>query len=49
LGRLYKALGDNAAAQKELAKVNELQKKAEENLVGKMSTSAPPLNPSQEQ
>ena len=49
LGRLYQALGDTADAGKELHKVQELHKKAEENLVGKISSSPPALNPSDQQ
>ena len=48
MGRLYQATGNAAEAEKELHKVQELHKKAEENLVGKISASPPALNPSQE-
>ena len=34
-------------AEKELHKVQELHKKAEDNLVGKISSSPPALNPSE--
>ena len=47
LGRLYQAIGDSSNAEKELHKVQELHKKAEDNLVGKISSSPPALNPSE--
>jgi tetratricopeptide (TPR) repeat protein len=47
LGRLYQARGDSASAEKELHKVRELHKKAEDSLVGKISASPPALNPSE--
>ena len=42
LARLYRAMGNAAAAQREFAKVNELQDKAEE-LAPKMSDPPPPI------
>jgi tetratricopeptide (TPR) repeat protein len=45
LSRLYKAVGKPADAEKELHKVQELHKKAEDSLVGKIASSPPPLNP----
>jgi tetratricopeptide (TPR) repeat protein len=48
LGRLYQARGNTAEAEKELHKAQELHKKAEEDLVGKIGSSPPPLNPSEE-
>ena len=45
LGRLYKAMGNSAAAEKEFAQVRELQKKAEDNVTEKMGGSPPPLKP----
>jgi len=47
LGRLYQALGKPADAAKELTKVKELHKKAEDSLVGKIASSPPALNPSE--
>ena len=47
LGRLYQAIGRPADAEKELHKVQELHKKAEDSLVGKISSSPPALNPSE--
>jgi tetratricopeptide (TPR) repeat protein len=47
LGRLYQAQGKTADAEKELHKVQELHKKAEDSLVGKISSSPPALNPSE--
>jgi Tfp pilus assembly protein PilF len=47
LGRLYQALGNPADAEKELHKVQELHKKAEDSLVGKIAISPPALNPSE--
>jgi tetratricopeptide (TPR) repeat protein len=47
LGRLYQALGKPTEAEKELHKVQDLHKKAEDSLVGKMSSSPPALNPSE--
>jgi tetratricopeptide (TPR) repeat protein len=44
LGRLYQAMGNKAAAQKEFAKVRELQQqKVEEDIVHTMSAAPPPL------
>jgi len=48
LSRLYQSVGDKASAEKELHKVQELHKKAEENLVGKMANSPPAVNPPQQ-
>jgi Tfp pilus assembly protein PilF len=48
LGRLYQARGDGADAEKELQKVQELHKKAEESLVGKIAISPPALNLSED-
>jgi TolA-binding protein len=45
LGRLYQAQGKTTDAKKELHKVQELHKKAEDSLVGKISSSPPPLDP----
>jgi hypothetical protein len=45
---LYQAQGKTADAAKELHTVQELHKKAEQSLVGKMSSSPPPLNPSEQ-
>ena len=47
LGRLYQAVGKPAEAEKELHKVQELHKKAEDSLVGKIASSPPALNPSE--
>ena len=47
LGRLYQAVGKPAEAEKELHKVQELHKKAEDSLVGKIPSSPPALNPSE--
>jgi tetratricopeptide (TPR) repeat protein len=47
LGRLYQAIGKPADAEKELHKVQELHKKAEDSLAGKISSSPPALNPSE--
>ncbi len=49
LGRLYQAMGKTAEAEKELHKVQELHEKAEDSLVGKISSSPPALNPSEAQ
>jgi tetratricopeptide (TPR) repeat protein len=43
LGRLYQAMGDTAAAQKEFARVRELHEKEDENVAAKMSGAPPPL------
>jgi tetratricopeptide (TPR) repeat protein len=43
LGRVYQATGNRAAAQKEFAKVRELQEKTEEDVARKMSAAPPPL------
>jgi len=45
LGRLYQALGNTTAANQEFAKVRELHKKADDDLLEKMSGSPPPLQP----
>jgi tetratricopeptide (TPR) repeat protein len=45
LGRLYQAMRNTAAANKEFAKVRELHKKSEDDLSEKMSGSPPPLPP----
>jgi tetratricopeptide (TPR) repeat protein len=43
LGRLYQAMGEKAAAQKEFAKLRELHQKADEDIASKMSGSQPAL------
>jgi tetratricopeptide (TPR) repeat protein len=43
LGRVYQATGNQAAAQKEFAKVRELHDKAEEDVARKMSAAPPPI------
>jgi hypothetical protein len=43
LGRVYQATGNQAAAQREFAKVGELHEKAEEDVARKMSAVPPPL------
>jgi tetratricopeptide (TPR) repeat protein len=45
LGRLHQAMGNTAAAQQEFARVRELHKKTEGDLLEKMSGSPPPLQP----
>ncbi len=48
LGRLYKATGDDVAAQKEFSKLRELHQKADDDIASKMSGSAartPPAQP----
>ena len=45
LGRLYQAMGNRAAAQQEFSKVRELHKKADDDLLEKMSGSPPPIQP----
>jgi tetratricopeptide (TPR) repeat protein len=40
LGRLYRALGENAAATKELQQAQELHQQLDESLIGKMSHTA---------
>ena len=45
LGRLYQAMGDTAAANQEFARVRELHKKSDDDLLEKMSGSPPPLQP----
>jgi len=44
---LYQALGKPADAGRELQKVQELHKKVEDSLVGKIAPSPPALNPSE--
>jgi len=43
LGRLYQAMGEKVAAQKEFAKLRELHQKADEDIASKMSGSQPAL------
>jgi predicted Zn-dependent protease len=43
LGRVYQATGNQAAAQREFAKVRELHNKSEEDVARKMSAAPPPL------
>jgi predicted Zn-dependent protease len=43
LGRVYQAIGNQAAAQREFAKVRELHNKSEEDVARKMSAAPPPL------
>jgi len=43
LGRVYRALGDRAASQKEFERVRQLQRRADEDLARKMSASPPAL------
>ena len=43
LGNIYKAMGEKELAQREFAKVRELQENPEEDLVRKMSSSPPSL------
>jgi len=45
LGRLYQAMGNSSAAQQEFARVQELHKKTEDDLLEKMSGAPPPLKP----
>jgi len=45
LGRVYQVMGNTAAANQEFAKVRELHKKADEDLLEKMSGAPPPLKP----
>ena len=45
LGRVYQAMGKTAEANTEFARVRELHKKSDEDLLEKMSGSAPPLKP----
>jgi tetratricopeptide (TPR) repeat protein len=45
LGRLYQAMGNTVAANQEFAKVRELHKKADDDLLEKMSGSPPPIKP----
>ena len=45
LGRLYQAMGNTAAAQQEFSRVRELHKKADDDLLEKMSGSPPPIQP----
>lgn len=46
LARLYRAMGNTAAAQREFARVNELHEKAED-VASKMSGTSPPVVPRQ--
>jgi hypothetical protein len=48
LARIYRTRGNNAAAEKELATVRELHKKADESLVDKVSKGPPELNPAEQ-
>jgi tetratricopeptide (TPR) repeat protein len=43
LGRLYKAAGNNVAAEKEFSKLRELHQKADDDIASKMSASPPSL------
>jgi tetratricopeptide (TPR) repeat protein len=43
LGRVYQAIGNQAGAQKEFARVRELHDKSEEDVARKMSAAPPPL------
>jgi len=43
LKRLYQAMGNTLAAQKEFARVRELHEKEDENVAAKMSAAPPPL------
>jgi tetratricopeptide (TPR) repeat protein len=43
LGRLYQAMGNTPAAQKEFARVRELHEKEDEDVAAKMSAAPPPL------
>src|SRR6266550_2720236 len=45
LGRLYQAMGNTTAAQQEFSRVRELHKKADDDLLEKMSGSPPPIQP----
>jgi Flp pilus assembly protein TadD len=45
LGRLYRATGDAKAAQREFTTVQKLHKKAEDDVLEKMSGAPPPLQP----
>ena len=45
LGRVYRALGDTAASQKEFDKVRGLRQKVDEDLIHKMSSAPPAINP----
>jgi tetratricopeptide (TPR) repeat protein len=45
LGRLYQAMGNITAARQEFAKVRELHKIADDDLLEKMSGSPPPIRP----
>ena len=45
MGRLYQAMGNTSAANQEFAKVRELHRKTEDDLLEKMSGSPPPLQP----
>ena len=41
LGRLYKAMGNSVAAEKEFSKLRELHEKADDDIASKMSAPAP--------
>jgi tetratricopeptide (TPR) repeat protein len=45
LGRVYQAMGNKTASQREFAKVRELHEKADESVTAKMPGPPPPLNP----
>ena len=45
IGRVYKQMGNSAAAEKEFAKVRELHEKDQVDIVHQMSDSPPPLKP----
>jgi tetratricopeptide (TPR) repeat protein len=45
MGRIYKQMGNSAAAEKEFAKVRELHEKGEGDIVHQISDSPPPLKP----
>jgi tetratricopeptide (TPR) repeat protein len=45
IGRIYKQMGNSAAAEKEFAKVRELHEKGQVDIVHQMSDSPPPLKP----
>jgi len=45
LGRVYQAMGNTSASQKEFAAVRELHQKADEDLTSKMSASPPSPHP----
>ena len=45
IGRIYKQMGNSAAAEKEFAKVRELHEQGQVDIVHQMSDSPPPLKP----